>query len=196
MHVNISGRDLASATLVPQVCEALRRHALEARHLTLEITETTLMGKLAVALDTLHALRKLGIKFSIDDFGTGYSSLAYLSTLPIDSLKIDRSFVIGMDHQPQNVEIVRAVLNLGRSLGKRVIAEGIETVEQLATLKEIGVPVGQGYLLSRPLRADQVPALFHDAQAESSRRESPRERGNPTRGDYFDSIACRNITVA
>ena len=99
----------------------------------------------------------MGCKFSIDDFGTGYSSLAYLSTLPIDSLKIDRSFVMGMDQQAQNVEIVRAVVNLGRSLGKKIIAEGIETVEQLATLKELGVHVGQGYLLSRPLRADQVP---------------------------------------
>ena len=160
MHVNISGRDLASSALLPHVCQVLQQHALQACHLTLEITETTLMGDLSVALDALHALRKVGIKFSIDDFGTGYSSLAYLSTLPIDSLKIDRSFVIGMDDQPHNVEIVRAVVNLGHSMGKKIIAEGIETVEQLATLKDLGVRVGQGYLLSRPLRADQVPALF------------------------------------
>ena len=111
-------------------------------------------------LDTVHALLDLGVKFSIDDFGTGYSSLAYLSTLPIDSLKIDRSFVSGMTDKPQNVEIVRAVLTLGRSLGKTIIAEGIETAEQLSMLRHIGVDVGQGYLLSRPLRADQVPALL------------------------------------
>ena len=160
MHVNISGRDLTSAALVPQVRSALQRHALAARQLTLEITETTLMGKLTTVLDTIHELRELGVKFSIDDFGTGYSSLAYLSTLPIDSLKIDRSFVSGMSEQPQNVEIVRAVLTLGRSLGKTIIAEGVETAEQLSMLKEIGVDVGQGYWLSRPLRADQVPALF------------------------------------
>jgi len=166
MHVNISGRDLANPTLVPLVRELLLRHQLPARSLTLEITETTLMGKLETALDSLHALRKLGVKFSIDDFGTGYSSLAYLSTLPIDSLKIDRSFVMGMSEQPQNVEIVRAVLNLGRSLGKKVIAEGIETVAQLVTLKAMGVPVGQGYLLSRPLRPEQVPALFDVAVCE------------------------------
>jgi EAL domain-containing protein (putative c-di-GMP-specific phosphodiesterase class I) len=163
MHVNISGRDLSNAALVP-----LLRHALAPQRLTLEITETTLMSKLAVALDALNALRLLGVKLSIDDFGTGYSSLAYLSTLPIDSLKIDRSFVMGMHDQPQNIEIVRAVLTLGRSLGKRIIAEGIETVEQLAALREIGVPVGQGYLLSRPLRADQVPALFDKALAEAA----------------------------
>ena len=160
MHVNISGRDLGSTVLVPQVRAVLERHALDPQRLTLEITETTLMGKLAVALETLQTLRDVGVRLSIDDFGTGYSSLAYLSTLPIDSLKIDRSFVLGMHDQPQNVEIVRAVLNLGRSLGKKVIAEGIETVEQLATLREIGVPMGQGYLLSRPLRANQVEDLL------------------------------------
>ena len=168
MHVNISGRDLANAALVPLVREVLARHELPAQLLTLEITETSLMGDLAVALVALNALREVGVKFSIDDFGTGYSSLAYLGTLPIDSLKIDRSFVIGMHQQPQNIEIVRAVLMLGRSLGKKVIAEGIETAEQLATLKDIGVPVGQGYLLSRPLRPDQVPALFEQVLAQAA----------------------------
>ena len=160
MHVNISGRDLGNAGLVPLVREALQRHAVPARCLTLEITETTLMGKLEVALGALHALREVGCHFSIDDFGTGYSSLAYLGTLPIDSLKIDRSFVMGMEDQAQNVEIVRAVVRLGQTLGKTIIAEGIETVGQLETLKELGVEVGQGYLLSRPLRADHVPALL------------------------------------
>ena len=160
MHVNISGRDLGHHGLVPMVREVLLRHGLPAQQLTLEITETTLMGKLSVALDALHALRKVGVKFSIDDFGTGYSSLAYLSTLPIDSLKIDRSFVMGMDKSSQNVEIVRAVVNLGRSLGKKIVAEGIETVGQLAAVKAMGVHVGQGYLLSRPIKAEAAAALL------------------------------------
>jgi diguanylate cyclase (GGDEF)-like protein/PAS domain S-box-containing protein len=167
MHVNISGRDLGNAALVPLVRSVLQRHAVPAHCLTLEITETTLMGNLEAALRALQALREVGCRFSIDDFGTGYSSLAYLSTLPIDSLKIDRSFVMGMEQQAQNVEIVRAVVNLGRSLGKKIIAEGIETVEQLSTLKELGVHVGQGYLLSRPLRPDQVAALFATLVAEA-----------------------------
>ncbi len=171
MHVNISGRDLANASLVTVVDELLQRHGLPAQELTLEITETTLMGKLETALDTLTALRRLGVRFSIDDFGTGYSSLAYLSTLPIDSLKIDGSFVMGLSHAPQNVEIVRAVLNLGRSLGKKVIAEGIETVAQLSTLKSLGVHVGQGYLLSRPLRAEQVQALLGEPVQASAANE-------------------------
>jgi diguanylate cyclase (GGDEF)-like protein/PAS domain S-box-containing protein len=160
MHINISGRDLARASLVGHVKRVLELHDVPATALTLEITETTLMGRLEVALQTMGQLRELGVRFSIDDFGTGYSSLSYLSTLPIDSLKIDRSFVMGLHDKPQNVEIVRAVLNLGLSLGRRVIAEGIETPEQLAALRELGVPVGQGYLLSRPLRAEQVQELL------------------------------------
>ena len=160
MHVNISGRDLARVDLVSSVRAVLHKHDVAAGTLTLEITETTLMGRLDVALLAMRQLRDSGVRFSIDDFGTGYSSLAYLGTLPIDSLKIDRSFVMGMHDQPQNVEIVRAVLMLGNSLGRKVIAEGIETSEQLATLRQLGVQVGQGYLLSRPLRAEQVPELL------------------------------------
>ncbi|MBI5722240.1 MAG: EAL domain-containing protein [Burkholderiales bacterium] len=160
MHVNVSGRDLVQPRLVSHVQQALVRHGLPAAQLTLEITETTLMGDLDKALPAMQRLRELGVRFSIDDFGTGYSSLAYLGTLPIDSLKIDRSFVMHMEAKPQNVEIVRAVMNLGTSLGKRVVAEGIETAAQLAQLRALGVHVGQGYLLSRPLRADQVEAAL------------------------------------
>ncbi len=160
MHVNISGRDLGRADLVPMVKAVLQRHQVAVGSLTLEITETTLMGRLDRALQTMGLLREAGVLFSIDDFGTGYSSLAYLSTLPIDSLKIDRSFVMGLHENKQNVEIVRAVLMLGKSLGRRVIAEGIETPEQLKTLHALGVDVGQGYLLSRPLRPEQVVELL------------------------------------
>ena len=160
VHVNISGRDLARVDLAIKVQQALQRHGVPGSALTLEITETTLMGRLDVALQTMGSLRELGVGFSIDDFGTGYSSLAYLGALPIESLKIDRSFVMGLHQTAQNVEIVRAVLNLGQSLGRTVVAEGIETPEQLATLRELGVPFGQGYLLSRPLRAEQAQALL------------------------------------
>jgi EAL domain-containing protein (putative c-di-GMP-specific phosphodiesterase class I) len=160
MHINISGRDLARTDLSAYVQSVLTKHQLHPECLTLEITETTLMGRLDVALQTMGQLRDSGVRFSIDDFGTGYSSLAYLGTLPIDSLKIDRSFVMGMHDKPQNVEIIRAVLNLAQSLGRRVVAEGIETTEQLAVLRKLGVHIGQGYLLSRPLRAEQVKELL------------------------------------
>ncbi len=160
MHVNISGRDLARDDLALVVQQLLGRHGVAPGSLTLEITETTLMGRLETALQTMGQLREAGVRFSIDDFGTGYSSLSYLSTLPIDSLKIDRSFVMGLHDKPHHVEIVRAVLNLGQTLGRKVIAEGVETPEQLATLRELGVPIGQGYLLSRPLRPQQVTELL------------------------------------
>jgi EAL domain-containing protein (putative c-di-GMP-specific phosphodiesterase class I) len=158
MNINLSGRDLADPMLAARIAEALQRHGLPPEALTLEITETTLMERLDVALQTLQKLRELGVRFGIDDFGTGYSSLSYLSSLPIDSLKIDRSFVMGIERQPQNREIVRAVYELGRSLNKKIVAEGIETTEQLAILRQIGVQVGQGYLLGRPMRPDQIDA--------------------------------------
>jgi EAL domain-containing protein (putative c-di-GMP-specific phosphodiesterase class I) len=160
MHVNISGRDLARISLVSHVKQVLQRHHAAPGSLTLEITETTLMGRLDVALRTMGLLRAADVRFSIDDFGTGFSSLSYLSTLPIDSLKIDRSFVMALHDKPQNVEIVRAMLTLAKSLGRKVIAEGIETSDQLALLCRLGVQEGQGYLLSRPLRAEQVPELL------------------------------------
>jgi diguanylate cyclase (GGDEF)-like protein/PAS domain S-box-containing protein len=162
MHVNVSGKDLSQPHLVPHVRDVLQRHQLPARLLTLEITESMLMEQRERALRSLGELRELGVKLGIDDFGTGYSSLAYLSTLPFDCLKIDRSFVIGMHKNAQNVEIVRTVLSLGRTLNKQVIAEGIETAEQLASLKQLGAPVGQGYLLSRPLGAPQAEELLNE----------------------------------
>ena len=131
MHVNISGKDLSQPHFVPHVREVLARHGLPPRLLVLEITESTLMERPRLALNALRELRELGVKLGIDDFGTGYSSLAYLKRLPVDCLKIDRSFVDGMDEEPQNLEIVRTVISLGRSLNKQVVAEGIETHEQL-----------------------------------------------------------------
>jgi len=160
MHVNVSGKDLAKPDFVPHVRSVLARHSLPPHRLVLEITESTIMEHRAAALAALAQLRSLGVKLGIDDFGTGYSSLAYLSTLPFDCLKIDRSFVIGMDRSAENVEIVRTVVALGLSLGKDVVAEGIETHEQLQRLKQLGATIGQGYLLSRPLTPHQAAELL------------------------------------
>jgi diguanylate cyclase (GGDEF)-like protein/PAS domain S-box-containing protein len=161
VSVNISGRDLAQPDFVERVLRVLHRHGVASGRLTLEITETVLMNRLDMVRDAIARLRAVGVRLAIDDFGTGYSSLAYLGTLPVDCLKIDRSFVAAMDGGTEYVEIVRAVLSLGQALGKNVVAEGIETAEQLATLRRLGVPAGQGYLLSRPLRPEQVPALLY-----------------------------------
>ena len=161
IHVNISARDLTQPRFPEFVVGVLARHGVSPGMLTLEITETVLMSEIGLASDTLSRLHAAGIRLAIDDFGTGYSSLAYLSKLPIDCLKIDRSFVIAMQHSEGGVEIVRAVLNVGQALGKRVVAEGIETPEQVATLRQLGVHAGQGYLLSRPLPAEQVTDLLY-----------------------------------
>ncbi|MBC7729571.1 MAG: EAL domain-containing protein, partial [Microbacteriaceae bacterium] len=160
IHVNISGKDLAQPNFVTNVQDVLTRYAMPARLLVLEITESVLMEHRDVALRALAELRDLGVKLGIDDFGTGYSSLAYLSALPFDCLKIDRSFVIGMQRSPQNVEIVPTIVSLGRTLNKDVVAEGIETHEQLIRLRQLGATVGQGYLLSRPLQPAQISELL------------------------------------
>ncbi len=168
MHVNICGRDLTRISLASHVQQVLTRHRATPGSLTLELTETMLMGRLDVALRTMASLRASGVRFSIDDFGTGYSSLSYLGRLPIDSLKIDRSFVMDMHENRQNLEIVRAMLTLGRTLGHKVIAEGVETAGQLAMLRELGVHEAQGYLLSRPKSADQIDELLAAAEGQRS----------------------------
>jgi diguanylate cyclase (GGDEF)-like protein/PAS domain S-box-containing protein len=160
VSVNISGRDLVRPGFVGQLGAVLARHAVYPGSLVLEITETSLMNQLDVAVDAMRALRAEGFRFSIDDFGTGYSSLAYLSQLPIDTLKIDRAFVRELDKWPENLAIVRAIQQLGQALQRRVVAEGIETAEQLAALREVGVDAGQGYLLARPMPAEQATALI------------------------------------
>jgi diguanylate cyclase (GGDEF)-like protein/PAS domain S-box-containing protein len=160
ISVNISGRDLVRPGFAAQLGAVLARHAVSPGSLLLEITETSLMNRLDAAVDAMRTLRADGFRFSIDDFGTGYSSLAYLSQLPIDTLKIDRAFVSALGKGPENLAIVRTIQQLGRVLQRRVVAEGIETDEQLATLREMGVDAGQGYLLARPMPAEQATSLI------------------------------------
>ena len=154
--------DLAHSGLAERVERALRTARIEPHHLTLELTENILMQRVEGVMPTLEALRRIGVRLAIDDFGTGYSSLSYLSSLPIDSLKIDRSFVDGMREGSNNAEIVRAIVSLGASLGKSVIAEGIETQSQFTQLQQLGCEKGQGFHLSRPLSGSEVELLLDD----------------------------------
>ncbi len=163
IQINISSNDLAHSELAQRVERALRGAHIKPHHLTLELTENILMQRVEGVMPTLEALRRIGVGLAIDDFGTGYSSLSYLSTLPIDSLKIDRSFVNGMSEGSTNAEIVRAIVSLGASLGKAVVAEGIETQSQFAQLRELGCENGQGFHLSRPLSASEVDLLLDSA---------------------------------
>jgi diguanylate cyclase (GGDEF)-like protein/PAS domain S-box-containing protein len=163
MSVNVSGNDVAHSGFVGRVTRALVEAGLNARHLTLELTENILMARLEAALPMLGELRQLGVTLAVDDFGTGYSSLSHLSTLPIDTLKIDRSFVQRLDIGSKEAAVVRAIALLGLSLGKTIVAEGVETSAQAEQLREMGCQLGQGYHLGKPMPADTVTALLQDS---------------------------------
>jgi len=149
--VNLSGRHLSHPGVVQDVAISLRESGLTPSHLVLEMTESMLVHDNRATLERLHALKGLGVRLSIDDFGTGYSSLAYLERFPVDSLKMDRSFIAGLGHENSKSPLAEAVIGLGRILGLRVVAEGIETKEQWERLRTLGCGLGQGYHISYPL---------------------------------------------
>ena len=162
MSVNLSGHDIASRGVVARVSEALASAGVAPRHLVLELTEDAVMTRIDAATANLRALRALGVHLSVDDFGTGHSSLARLARLPIDSVKIDRSFVRdladGNDEATVVQAVVQAVVTLGGALGKQVVAEGIETNDQADQLRRMGCGFGQGFHLGRPLSAAEATA--------------------------------------
>jgi diguanylate cyclase (GGDEF)-like protein/PAS domain S-box-containing protein len=160
MSVNLSAKQVQHPSLLDDVIAALGDSGLPASCLNLEITESMAMEHGQATLSTLRSLRDLGIHLAIDDFGTGYSMLAYLKHFPVDTLKLDRSFVMGLGQSTEDNAIVSAVLAFARSLDLSVTAEGIETGEQLALLKELGCDLGQGYYFARPLPPEMLDALF------------------------------------
>jgi diguanylate cyclase (GGDEF)-like protein/PAS domain S-box-containing protein len=151
ISVNLSAKQIIQPNIVEHVSEILAQTQLKPQCLTLEITETALIEKPDIATDTLKKLQELGVKLSLDDFGTGYSSLSYLQKFPVNSLKIDRSFINKMDVDSDSLEIVRATILLGKTLGMTVVAEGIETPAQLNLLQEMDGNYGQGYYFAKPL---------------------------------------------
>ena len=158
--VNVSARQLQEPDFVEGVAEALRSTGIEADRLTLEITESALMADVDQSAATLHRLRALGVRLAIDDFGTGYSSLSYLERLPVEVLKIDRSFTAAIGHGRDVPVLVRSIVKLGQTLHMQVLAEGIETAEQLARLRAIDCHLGQGFHFSPALPADEVMELL------------------------------------
>src|SRR6267378_3240994 len=159
LAVNVSAQQFRSSGFVEAVTRALRTTDLEPYRLELELTESVLVDNREEAILILKRLKALGVQIAVDDFGTGYSSLSYLSQLPIDCLKIDRSFVSRVHERGHDAAIAQAVISLGHSLGMRVVAEGIETVEQLGFLRTHECDEGQGYLLSRPVHPDAIARL-------------------------------------
>ncbi len=160
LSVNVSGRQLQQPDLVSQVAEILEDTGLAPACLKLEITESVMMLDADDTIPRLHALRALGVCLAVDDFGTGYSSMAYLSSLPIDTLKIDRSFVAKMGRSEDDAAIVRAIVTLAKTLNLQITCEGIETPAQLAQLCSLDCDQGQGYHFSRPLPAVDCAALL------------------------------------
>lgn len=158
--INVAVLQIERGDFVEDVRLALQRHELPAQALEIEVTESLVMNRKELAHTVLSQLRSMGLTVAVDDFGTGYSSLAYLKDLPIDNLKIDRTFISGLPHDKAYVAITQAVIELGHALGFTVTAEGIETVEQLAFLRNAGCDTGQGYLISRPVPVDEFEALL------------------------------------
>lgn len=164
LTVNLSGRQLHDPALVMDVTRSLTESGLEPARLTLEITESALMTDIGASIDMLHALKSLGVRLAIDDFGTGYSSLSYLQRFPLDILKIDRSFINGMERGADEAALAQAVIKLGQTLRLETIAEGIENHQQRRALLAAGCQLGQGYLFSRPVEAKAMCALLDERE--------------------------------
>jgi diguanylate cyclase (GGDEF)-like protein/PAS domain S-box-containing protein len=156
VSVNLSGKELANPSFANQVADTLRDFEVDPSWLRFEVTESSIVENSSVAVQILAELRQLGIRVYIDDFGTGYSSLSSLHSYPVDTLKIDQSFVSGDGTNHENWEIVRIIIGLANNLGLEVIAEGIETTEQLDAIRELGCSLGQGFLFSKPVLPIEV----------------------------------------
>ncbi len=158
--VNLSGYQLASQNIIQIIKEALQDGNLDAKHLEVEITENILMQDTEDTVRVLKQLKDLSLRIALDDFGTGYSSLSYLTSFPVDIIKIDRSFVMGCTKLTNNLVIIKAIIAMGHSLGMKIVAEGIETEEQLELLKGFSADEGQGYYFSPPVSQEEFANLL------------------------------------
>lgn len=181
VSVNLDAKQLAASDLVDRVDAVLDETGIEPGRLRLEITEGMIIVQPEMAAAILGRLRRKGIRLYIDDFGTGYSSLSQLKRFPVDTLKVDRSFVAQMIEQDDDLEIVRTIVQLGRNLDLEVMAEGIETVAQLHRLRNLGCDCGQGYLFAKPLSPQSIEDLYRDALPIFPGFDAPRDR--PSRQD-------------
>jgi EAL domain-containing protein (putative c-di-GMP-specific phosphodiesterase class I) len=154
--VNLPSRLFERTDLVEHIHQCVSAYGVPHRSIQLEITENNLMKDLQNVIPSLHRLNEVGVEISIDDFGTGYSSLAYLTTLPISEVKVDRTFVRDLGITPQSSAVVTAIIALARALGLRVIAEGVETLRQMEVLHRLGCSLMQGFLFSKALPADEL----------------------------------------
>ena len=197
VSVNVSGRQFGEPGLVEDVTAALDRNGLPPDALRLEITETTMMYEPEHMRATLRELENIGVRSQIDDFGTGYSSLSFLQQFHSDALKIDGSFIADMDRDEGSQAIVRAVIALGRSLDLRVIAEGVETSEQLEQLRACGCDLAQGFGLGKPMDASAIERRGGDSsdRADSSDRSRKSHHPFERRSNTASSISSVSLPV-
>jgi predicted signal transduction protein with EAL and GGDEF domain len=188
MSVNLSAKQFNHTMLIAQIDDVLRRTGLNPRQLKLEITEGAVMDNIDTATEMLRHLRDLGVQLAIDDFGTGYSSLSYLHRFPIDTLKIDRSFVTRMANNPENVEIVRTIVMLAQALGMDVVAEGVETKEQLKLLRDLQCEYGQGYYFSRPSSPSDAEKIIVETNEKVRKAHMPEKAPEPVMNTSVRSI--------
>ena len=177
--VNVSPQQLQEDRFPARVAEILNSSGLPAQYLEIEVTETSLMQDLEKGIRALTILRKLGVKIAIDDFGTGYSSLGYLKRLPIDSVKLDASFVKDATSDPDDAALVMAIITLAHNLRLKVIAEGIETEDQFGFLRLLRCDEGQGYFLGRPSEADELFRPFLNRSPETVETRTRAHRATP-----------------
>ena len=171
--VNLSARQFDEHTLLDTVARILEDTGLPPRRLELELTETLIMRNPELTAELLDASKRLGILIGVDDFGTGYSSLAYLKRFPIDRLKIDRSFIADIETEPDDAAIAQTIIAMARTLRIDVLAEGVETHEQLGLLRGLDCTTYQGYLCSHPLPAEAMTALLRRLKAERGAISAP-----------------------
>ena len=163
ISVNVSARQLERTELIDEVRTALHNSGLDPAALTLEITETVLMRKPETTALLLVELKELGVRIAVDDFGTGYSSLAYLRQFPVDSLKIDRTFITGLTLSSEAHALTHTLIQLGKALGLETLAEGVEERDQVRALQREGCDLAQGFLFARPLTPDALERLLSDS---------------------------------
>ena len=177
VSVNVSARSLLDHELPEQIEEILVRWGLDPKSLRLEITESTIMEDPVRALEVLDRLSQKGIGLALDDFGTGYSSLSYLKRLPVDELKIDKSFVLHMHEDENDAVIVQSTIDLARNLGLEVVAEGVETQAHWDRLTELGCHLAQGYFLSRPIAPGEFMQWYREREATVARADDLHAEG-------------------
>ena len=170
MAVNLSARQFWQSDLVESIARGLAQSGLPPEHLELELTESMVMRNVDTAIGKMHELSAMGIRLSIDDFGTGYSSLAALKRFPIHTLKIDKSFVKEVTINPNDAAIASSIIALAHTMNLTVVAEGIETLDQLEFLLERGCEIGQGYYFSKPLPADEAERMLDFTETDAELR--------------------------